>query len=323
MRWGTARIPKNLRLLLIVLVALAVGLLVACGGEEEAPEGAEQAEAPAPAPGWTDEDWEAFSSRIRQGLDEGWDTLPMNAAMAELGRTFVGTAYVPGTLDPEGPEKLVINFEGLDCVTFVENVYSMVRFVRQPNASDLLASRGEAEDRYEDLLSDIRYREGFVDGYTSRLHYFSDWIGTNAERGLLRPITQDLGGVTDEEPIDFMTTHPEAYRQLADSANLEEIRATEERLSSVPRWYIPEDRVADVADRIESGDIIAATSTVSGLDIAHTGLALWVDGELRLMHAPLVGEDVQISERPLAERLQGIDGQDGIMVARPLSPGDS
>jgi hypothetical protein len=36
------------------------------------------------------------------------------------------------------------------------------------------------------------------------------------------------------------------------------------------------------------------------------------------MHAPLVGDSVQISEIPLAERIQGISGQDGIMVARPL-----
>ena len=55
-----------------------------------------------------------------------------------------------------------------------------------------------------------------------------------------------------------------------------------------------------------------------GLDIAHTGLALWVDGKLHLMHAPLVGTVVEISKLPLADRIQGIEGQDGIMVARPL-----
>ncbi len=66
------------------------------------------------------------------------------------------------------------------------------------------------------------------------------------------------------------------------------------------------------------GDIIAATSTVAGLDIAHTGIALWRDGRLHLLHAPLAGGVVQISEVPLAERIQRIDGQDGVMVARPV-----
>jgi len=73
-----------------------------------------------------------------------------------------------------------------------------------------------------------------------------------------------------------------------------------------------------VADHLEDGDIIAATSVVEGLDVAHTGLALWVEGTLRLMHAPLVGDSVQISEVTLAERIQRIEGQDGIIVARPL-----
>jgi hypothetical protein len=57
---------------------------------------------------------------------------------------------------------------------------------------------------------------------------------------------------------------------------------------------------------------------VSGLDVAHTGLALRIDGRLHLLHAPLVGDSVEISEVPLAERILDISGQDGIMVARPV-----
>jgi len=61
-------------------------------------------------------------------------------------------------------------------------------------------------------------------------------------------------------------------------------------------------------------------STVDGLDIAHTGLALWHDGRLHLLHAPLVGDTVEISPLPLAERMKGIRGQKGIRVARPVAP---
>jgi hypothetical protein len=74
-----------------------------------------------------------------------------------------------------------------------------------------------------------------------------------------------------------------------------------------------------VAEGIRDGDIIAATSTVAGLDVAHTGLALWVDGALHLLHAPLVGDSVEISQLPLAERILELSGQDGIMVARPVA----
>jgi hypothetical protein len=69
---------------------------------------------------------------------------------------------------------------------------------------------------------------------------------------------------------------------------------------------------------IRDGDIIAATSSLEGLDVAHTGFAVWLNGRLHLMHAPLVGSVVELSQRPLAERIQGISGQNGIMIARPL-----
>ena len=165
----------------------------------------------------------------------------------------------------------------------------------------------------------MRYRAGTIDGYSSRLHYFSDWIGENDRRGLLRDISRELGGTRDTEPVDFMTAHTDSYRQLADPSFVVLVRQTEQRLSEAGRYYVPEDRIEEVAGRIRNGDIIAATSTVPGLDIAHTGLALWVDGTLHLLHAPLVGEAVQISEVSLADRIKRISGQDGIMVGRPLA----
>jgi len=226
-----------------------------------------------------------------------------------LGVSFVGTPYKPGTLEVPGPERLVINLRELDCVTFVENVLALSRLVRA-GETDFDAFRAE--------LTRMRYRDGVIDGYPSRLHYFSEWIADNERKGLVRDITRELGGVLDPEPIRFMSTHVEAYRQLSDPANLEAIRRIEEELSERPRYYIPEDRIAEVAPLIRNGDIIAATSTLEGLDIAHTGVALWKDGELYLLHAPLVGRAVEISAVPLAERIKGLEKQDGIMVARPL-----
>ncbi len=268
-------------------------------------------------PTWVDEDWEIFREKVGWAASERLDTLPLGDAMARLGRTFVGTAYVPQTLEVEGPEGLVINFRGLDCVTFVENVLALSRFVREyPPA--LLGDRAAAEAAYAALLTEIRYRDGVLSGYPSRLHYFTDWIADNDRRGLVRDITAELGGVRDREPIDFMTTHTDAYRQLADSANVTRVRQAERRLSAAGRDFIPQDAIEAAAAGIRDGDVIAATSTVPGLDVAHTGLALWVDGTLRLMHAPLVGDSVQISEITLAERIRGIGGQDGIIVARPV-----
>jgi molybdenum cofactor biosynthesis enzyme len=98
------------------------------------------------------------------------------------------------------------------------------------------------------------------------------------------------------------------------------IQQTERVLSARGRYRIPEERIQAASSLIQNGDIIAATSTAAGLDVAHTGLALWQEGSLHLLHAPLFGESVQVSRLPLAERILRTEGQDGIQVARPLDP---
>lgn len=304
----------------VAVVLIAVAAMLWSPLEPHRPPVVQDVPAPLGSVGrWPDEDWAIFEAKVRWAADQGLDTVPLSVAMAAIGRSFVGTAYVPQTLEAEGPEHLVIDFRGLDCVTFVENTLALSRFVRGGGAA-LLGRRPDAEAAYARLLTELRYRNGAIDGYPSRLHYFSDWIADNDRRGLVTDLTAELGGVADAEPIDFMSTHPDAYRQLADPGNLAAVRATEAELNARGRVFIPEARIAAVAQDIRDGDIIAATSTVAGLDVAHTGLALWVDGSLHLLHAPLVGDSVEISTVSLAERIASIAGQDGIMVARPVDP---
>ncbi len=267
---------------------------------------------------WSAEDWEIFSSKVRLAEADGLGESEVGEAAARIAGYFLGTTYTPGTLEAEGPEGLVINFREFDCVTFVENVLAIARFVRSGGV-ELLDDPPTARVRYETHLTDLRYRGGVLDGYPSRLHYFSEWLADNERKGLIRRVTEDLGAEPDTTAIDFMSKHPEAYRQLAAPDVLDEIVAMEGRLRATgPRHFISQDRIGDVAPGIRGGDVIAATSTVAGLDVAHTGIAVWREGELHLLHAPLVGSVVEISELPLAERILNIGSQDGIMVARPV-----
>jgi hypothetical protein len=268
-------------------------------------------------PSWTEQDWEVLAATVRWARDGQVATLPIGERIATLGRHFVGTPYLPRTLDPPGPERLVVNLRALDCVTFVENMIALARFVEEAPA-DVLDHRDRALELYSGILTDLRYRGGALNGYASRLHYFSEWLQDAEAKGLVEVVTREIGGVVDPEPIHFMTDHRDAYPQLAEPATFARIAEIEDSLAARTRYYVTEDRVAEVQGRIRTGDVIAATSTLGGLDVAHTGIALWEGDVLHLMHAPLVGQDVQISERPLAERLLGIEGQDGIMVGRPL-----
>lgn len=269
-----------------------------------------------PSPRWADADWQVLDRTVRWAVTERLDTLPVGIAIARLGEHFVGATYTPGTLEVPGPERVVVNLREFDCVTFLENMLALTRFIRHDGVR-ALGDRPAAEARYARYLEQWRYRGGHLDGYPSRLHYFSEWLSDNASRGRIRLLARDLMGVPDTESYHFMSDHPGAYRQLAEPGTAEAIRAIEARLSAAgPRWYVPEERIAAVAGEIRDGDLIAATSTLPGLDVAHTGIALWKSGELHLLHAPLVGKVVEISELPLAQRILGLKTQDGIMVAR-------
>ena len=317
-----------------ILLAVCAGVAftgVACTGA--AADSAEEGSAPLPVEeveamgepegttgepegSWNQADWDIFASHIREAEDLRLASKPVGEAIAALARTFVGTIYTPGTLEAEGPEGLVINFREFDCVTFVETLLAMTRFIRE-SGSDPLWNRARAEANYEGYLADLRYRGGVIDGYPSRLHYFSEWFADNARMGLLTDVTSELSPLTDAEPIDYMSTHAEAYRQLSDSAFLEQIVEMEARLNGLgPRLYVPQDRISEIETGIESGDVIAATSTVAGLDIAHTGIAIRIDGRIYMIHAPLVGRVVELSDVPLADRIRSISTQDGVMVAR-------
>ena len=270
----------------------------------------------------TTEDWLKAGQAVGLAKQMGLDSLPhFGDLVGAIGEQFVGTPYQPGTLDIPGEERLVINLEGLDCVTFVENALALAR-VAATAPDSVLYDSTRFELAVESELQALRYRDGLIEGYSSRLHYFSEWISNNQSMGLVEDITGDLGGVREERPIDFMSTHSESYPQLSDPTNLEAIEAMEDGLNQLTRFFIPEDELESAQDLIMNGDIIAATSATPGLDIAHTGLALWRNGTLRLLHAPLVDGSVELTEEPLVDRIRRIPNQTGIMVARPSDPRD-
>ena len=73
--------------------------------------------------------------------------------------------------------------------------------------------------------------------------------------------------------------------------------------------------------KIQSGDLIALTTSDKGLDIGHVGLAIKMDnGRIHFLHAPLVGSKVQITESPLSDYAKKIKKHTGIIVLRVLEP---
>ena len=66
-------------------------------------------------------------------------------------------------------------------------------------------------------LTNVRYRGGVIDEYPSRLHYFSDWIYDLNERRIVADVTKEIGGQVYPNDVNFMSTHPSAYKQLVNN----------------------------------------------------------------------------------------------------------
>ncbi len=230
--------------------------------------------------------------------------------LVAVGKTFLKTPYVAKTLEIGDTETLVVNLKGLDCTTFVENVLAF---------SLLLKENKNTFEDFTKTLETIRYKNGTLDGYASRLHYFSEWIANNAEKGLLKDITGEIGGNQIIKDINFMSEHRDLYPFLTDDINFEKIKASENYLNSQPICVLAQNQIAENEHLIQSGDIIALATTIKGLDVTHTGIATReADGRIHLLHASTGSMEVEVSDKPLAEYLKKIKGNTGIMVARPL-----
>ena len=181
-----------------------------------------------------------------------------------VGKTFLKTPYVAKTLELGDTETLVVNLHGLDCTTYIENALAF---------SMLLKQKEYTFDAYVDNLEIIRYKDGAMNGYASRLHYFSEWIANNAEKGLLKNVTGEIGGTEITKKINFMSSHRELYPFLSNESNFEQIKASENYLNDQAICVLAQDKIAENEHLIQSGDIIALATSINGLDVTHTGIA--------------------------------------------------
>ena len=229
----------------------------------------------------------------------------------EIGKSFLGTAYVEKTLELPGEEKLVINLIGLDCTTYLESVVALAQTIREKEFSF---------EGFEEKLEHLRYLNGQNTGYPSRLHYFSDWIYENQQKGLLKDITQEIGGESYPNQPSFMSENPRFYPQLADLTLVEKLKEREALIKTRPYFFIPKEKIQQLESKLEPGDLIAITTHMKNLDIVHVGFAVRQNGRIHLMHASSVSKKVEISTLPLSEYLLGNKSQSGIMVSRLILP---
>ncbi len=222
-----------------------------------------------------------------------------------IAKKLAGTPYGAGTIE-HTPEMLTIRMDSMDCTTFVENVLAA--------AKATFAGRSSWQDFAQELMG-LRYRNGTVNGYASRLHYISDWIVDNSHRGNIQDVTDRIGKPDYMvKTLDFMSHNRDKYPAMKDDKVYEDIKNTEIGYRSHRYPYIKPVNLKKVA--FKEGDIVAFVTSIKGLDVTHVGFVTIVNGVPHLLHASSKGGKVMIDAKTLHDYLKRNRTAAGIRVIR-------
>ncbi len=242
---------------------------------------------------------------------------------------FLDRPYVAHTLEVNDEEQLVVNTRQLDCTTLVESVTALT----------LCAQR--QQNTFADycrMLQLLRYRGGLLDGYPSRLHYFSDWIIDKEAMGIVHEIlpTAMEGSIKGNNMTDkrlnnvfsgvqklniyYMSRHPKSYKALKNHPEyVDQIAEQEKLLTGRTCHFIPKGKIDNsqlLRNTIHDGDIIAITCSKAGLDIAHLGFAVWQTDGLHLLNASQIHKKVVLEPMTLKTYLAKHPSHTGIRILR-------
>ena len=247
-----------------------------------------------------------FNSLKRQL--EGKD-LSFGNLVVEIGQCFLHAPYKGRTLEAGGKEKLIVNFTQFDCFTFLETVLAL--------SHCFVVGRTSLREFRRKLMF-IRYRHGIITGYTSRLHYFTDWLRDNEQKKIVGDISRRLGGKPRRKKINYVTTNRTSYSALKNEKEFQKMVIIEKNLSRKTSFVIEKNKVNQQREKIKTGDVIAAAAEQEGLDVVHVGFALWKGENLHLLHASSGEGGVVISKKTLVTYLKQNKKFSGIIVTRPL-----
>jgi hypothetical protein len=197
-------------------------------------------------------------------------------------RRFLGRPYKSNPLigSVGTGEVFTASLDGFDCVTYIETV---VALARAANVDDFI-----------EWLRKIRYQRGRVQ-WQRRNHYMTDWIRNNVRAGIIRTVP--------------MPTVPKVNRERVLNV-VPGLAPHRTHLKCVPKSAVPE-----LAEHLQTADLIFFVSTRKHLDMFHAGIIVQDGKKILVRHASRSRGTVV--EQELNEFLKA-NRMAGIIVVRPI-----
>jgi hypothetical protein len=215
--------------------------------------------------------------------------------IAFLSRHFLETPYKESTLigDKNRAEVFVINFESVDCFTFLEYIEAM--------------RRSFCFSEFRENLKRVRYKSGKV-AFENRNHFFTDWVESNSE--FVRDVTEDIGGKSAIK-VEKMLNLKEDGSYFLDGID------PEQRVVK----YISSTIIDDfIINKLKTGDYVGIYSEKAGLDVSHVGIIIKNENSLLFTHhsSLLLRHASSVKRKVVDEDFRDyIANKTGILVLRP------
>ncbi|MGQ9863334.1 MAG: N-acetylmuramoyl-L-alanine amidase-like domain-containing protein [Bacteroidia bacterium] len=224
--------------------------------------------------------WEAFS----QSLWRAWEGIPYGS----------GGAGTP-------PDKILINFRQMDCVTAVENFLAL-----------RLAQQEASLESFAHALGQLRYYTLPPCRWEDRIHYLLDAFHLWQKRGWGYDLTPAIG-IPIHRKISYLSRNKKRFAGFKD---WEFIRQVENRLSEKFRYYLPKEAIDQYLAIAKEGDLIAFVSQDTTLDVSHVGVIHTHEEEIFFSHASSIARKIVYKEN-LCAYLQKREKIIGVVVFRP------
>jgi len=196
---------------------------------------------------------------INYGKFQNNDSIFIEEDILKLSDEFLGVKYVSHTLSNKeintSNENLIINFDALDCFTFIDTLQAL--------------KDSTSKKEFVNKLIKIRYKSGKI-SYQNRNHFFSDWLTSNK----MTDITCTLGNC--HKKVKYLNQN-EKY--------LKEIPTVKREIS-----YI---NVKDIdVNLLLNGDYVGIYANKDALDVTHTGIIIKKNNKVFLRHASSLKKEI-------------------------------